>query len=363
MTTPSPSFFDDPRRRNLAIMAAVALVLIVLAVLSLARQADEVAPHETHELFFPNIDSSDHKIAHIQIRSKAGVIDVVFKPERGWVVASHDDYKANFDEIQRTAIGLANLTTIQKKTARPDWFRYIDLVAPEQGGNGKEIILWDEKGAVIASLITGKAADIGDPGGAIGLYVRRSGESQSWLVRSVFEPKSDPGDWLDKNVMSIDRARIAQVDVDPLAGPSYVVRRQKPADTDFTLAELPKGRALSYDSAPDGVAASVVDFSFDDVKPAKTFDFSDPAHTARVTTKTFDGLTVGVTLIQQGKDYWATVSADGANPDAQKEARAINANASGWAYKLPPFKGQQFTATLESMLKPLTGPATTAQAH
>ena len=35
------------------------------------------------------------------------------------------------------------------------------------------------------------------------------------------------------------------------------------------------------------------------------------------------------------------------------KARAINAKTSGWAYKLPPFKGQQLTGKLESLLKPL----------
>jgi hypothetical protein len=362
MTAPAQKFFDDPRRRNLAIMAAIAAVAVVLAILSLARQADESAPRETHEPFFSDLASKAHAFAHIRIRSKTDVIDVAFEPERGWVVASHDDYPASFEQIRQTFIGLAELTTIEKKTARPDWLGYVDLVAPEQGGNGKEFTLSDDKGAVIASLIAGKTTDIGDPGGAIGLYVRRPGDSQSWLVRSVFEPKSDAGDWLDKQVMTIDRARIAETDVDPLSGPSYVVRRAKPMDADFALVDLPKGRTLSYDSAPDGVAASVVDFSFDDVKPARNFDFSDAAHTARVTTKTFDGLTVVVMLVQQGSDYWATVSAEGANPDAQKEARAINAHASGWAYKLPAFKGQQFTATIESMLKPAGGTAA-AQAH
>jgi len=101
------------------------------------------------------------------------------------------------------------------------------------------------------------------------------------------------------------------------------------------------------------------------VKPARDFDFSDAAHSARVVTKTFDGLTVTVNVIQQGADYWATVSADGSTPEGRNEARQINARATGWAYKLPPYKGAQFTATLESILKPKGGttPAAAQPAH
>lgn len=361
MTTLSQNL-EDPRRKNLAIMGAIALVVVVWAVWSVVHQAAETAPRTVRERFFPDLVSQAKQISHIRIQSKNGVTDVVFKPERGWVVASHDDYPASFDAIKQTVIGLASLTTIEEKTARPDWFRYVDLSAPDKGGTGSEITISDDKGHVLAALIAGKTVDIGDASGATGLFVRRPDEDQSWLARSVFEPKNSPSDWLDKQVMSIDRSRIAEADVDPLSGPSFVVRRLKPTDADFQLVDAPKGREVSYAGAPDGVGAALVDFSFDDVKPAKSFDFSDAAHSARIITKTFDGLSVAINVIQQDKVYWTTVSAEGANADAQKEARAINAHASGWAYKLPDYKGVQFTATLESMLKP-KGNAAQAQAH
>jgi hypothetical protein len=37
-------------------------------------------------------------------------------------------------------------------------------------------------------------------------------------------------------------------------------------------------------------------------------------------------------------------------------ARTIDARTSGWAYKLPPYKGHQLMTTLESLLKPLPTP-------
>lgn len=350
-------FLADPRRRNLAILAAVAVVTMLLAILGLAHQASLTAQNERPETFFPGLAARVHQIAHIRLVSKSGTVDVVFKPERGWVVASHDDYPASFEELRQTVVGMAALVTLEKKTARTDWLPYIDLGDPAHGGNGQEITLLDDKGQVIAALIAGKTTDIGDPSGAIGLFVRRPGDPQSWLARSVFEPKTQASDWMDKQVMAIDRARIAETDVDPAVGPSYVVRRDHETDTDFHLMEMPKGRELAYDGAPDGIGAAITDFSFDDVKPARSFDFSDPQHTTRLVTKTFDGLTVTVNVIQQGADYWATISAEGSNPDSQKEAREIDAHATGWAYKLPAYKGQLFETTLESLLKSRSAPA------
>ena len=349
------SMFADPRRRNLAILAGIAVATIAAAVLGVFHQASFSERRGHPELLFPDLVSHVRQIAHIRIQSKDGTIDVVFKPEKTWVVTNKDDYPASHEQVRATVIALATLTALEKKTARADWLPYVDLLSPAHGGDGKEITILDDKGDVMASIITGKSVDIGDPEGAVGLFVRRPGETQSWLARSIVEPKADLGDWLEKDVMNIDRARISEADVDPLSGPSYVVRRDKPSDGDFKLNEIPKGRELSYEAAPDAVAAAVVDFSFDDVKPARDFDFSDSAHTARVVTKTFDGLTVTVNVIQQGQDYWATVSAEGTGPDARNEARAIDDHASGWAYKLPAYKGQQFMIPVESLLKPKGG--------
>ena len=342
----------DPRRRNLAALVGIAILTVVLAILGVAHQASLTARRENPEVFFPGLDTRIRDVAQIRIRSKKGVVDVVFKPAKTWVVASQDDYPASHEQVHATLVALASLETLERKTARADWLPYVDLVAPESGGNGTEITLFDERGAQIASVVTGKSVDIGDPDGAIGLFVRRPGETQSWLARSFLDPKADPGDWLDKDVLTVDRARIQETDVDPVTGSFYVVRRDRASDADFKLTEIPKGRELAYDGAPDTVAAAAADFSFDDVKPARTFDFSDPAHTARLITKTFDGLIVSVNVIQAGKDYWATISAEGTTPEAKTEARAIDARASGWAYRLPASKGQQFMTPLESLLKP-----------
>lgn len=359
------AFTHDLRRRNLVVLAAIALAMIVFAVVALFRQSQEAAPRYQPQSFLPGLASHAREIAHIRIVSKAGVVDVQFKPEKGWVVASHDDYPASFDRVRETIVGLAALQTLEPKTARQDWLHYLDLDAPPKG-NGVAITLQNGQGRTLASVLTGKNIDIGDPSGAIGLFVRRADSDQSWLARSVFQPKTDDGQWLDKQVMDVDLARIQEVDVNPAEGPSFEIRRDKPTVADLAIVDLPKGRELSYSGSADAVAGAVSGFTFDDVRPAREFDFSDSTHVARTVARTFDGLVVTVHAIQKGQDYWATVSAEGqpGKPQAQQQARTIDARASGWAYKVPVYKGRQLMATLESLLKPLpakTAPATPAK--
>jgi hypothetical protein len=346
--------FNDPRRRNLAILFAIAVAMSLLAVVTLIEQASQTAPHYREETLFPGLASHANDVAHIRIVSKAGEIDLAHG-RSGWVVANHDGYSATWDQVHQTVVGLAALLTLQPTTARADWLHYVGLDAPPRG-DGVLISLSDDKGNDLASLIVGKTQDIGDPSGAVGLFVRKPDSTQSWLVRSPFEFKSDIGDWLDREVMTVDRARIETTDVDPAGSASYEVHRDKPGDPEFKLGNVPQGREQA-EGAADGIAAAITGFTFDDVRPAKNFDFSDPAHTTRVVTKTFDGLSVTAEIIQQGPAYWATISADGApgKSDALKEAREINEHAFGWAYKLPAFKGQQFMTTQESLLKPVGG--------
>jgi hypothetical protein len=349
------AFLSDPHRRNLSVLAAAALVCIALAWLGLHEQASQVAPEYQATEFFPGLarEVSEGKAVRVHIVSKKfGAFDVALEPDKGgWVLPARSDYPASYEQVNRTLVGLAGLETIEPKTARVDWLHYVGLDDPARGGDGVLISVSDEKGHVLAQLIMGKNEDIGDPSGAVGYYARRPNETQSWLVRSVFEPRGDPGDWTEKHVADIDRTRIQEVDVDPAAGPSYEVSREKPSDADFKLTPLPKGRVLASEAAPDAVASSIVDFGFDDVKPAKDIDF---ANSSRLVTKTFDGLTVTVNIVHLGQEYWAQLSADAVagKPDAAKEARTIDARASGWAYKLPDYKGAQFMTTLESLLQP-----------
>jgi hypothetical protein len=352
--TTTSTFFGDPRRRNLSILAGAAVILIALAAFALWNQSRELATHYAPHTFFARLPAelgAGH-VTHIRVQSKKGTIDIVFRPDRGWVVASDGDYPASFDELRQTLIGVATLQTIEPKTARASWLHYLNLDAPPRG-DGILMTLMNEKGETLAALITGKTEDIGDTSGAMGMFVREAGSDQSWLVRSVFEPKSDPADWLDKQVLNVDRSRIQEVDVDPANGPSFEVRREKPADEDFMLVNPPKGREIAYAGAPDGVAAAITGFAFDAVKPAREFDFSQ--HATRLITRTFDGLMVTAETIQQGADYWTMLAAEGApnKPDAQKEAREISNHVNGWAYKLPAYKGQLFMTALDSLLKPL----------
>jgi hypothetical protein len=342
---------SDPRRRRLGILAALAALLVIWAIFALWQQGQQFAAKSQPFPLFPDLPHQAQSVARIHVAAKKGGFDVANKPGKGWVIASRNDFPASFEQVNKTVVGIAGLEAIEPRTARADWLHYLSLDAPPKG-DGVQFTLYDSKGQQLASVITGGTQEIGDQSGANGLFVRKADSTQSWLAKSTFEPKSDITDWYDKNLLNIDRARIAETDVTPVGSPAYTVKRDKPKDTSFKLANLPAGRELSYPGATDGVAAALVGLSFDDAKPAKGFDFSKAW---RIVTHTFDGLNVTVQVLKQGEDYWATISADAApgKTAAAKEAQDLNAKTSGWAYKLPAYKGQQLMTPMENLLKSL----------
>jgi hypothetical protein len=279
------------------------------------------------------------------VSKKYGAFTVAFVPQKGWVLPDKGNYPASFDMVKQTLLGIAEMQTVEPKTDQPEWFHYVDLDSPPQG-NGVNVTLAGEKGHVIASMIVGKSEPLGDD---IGLFVRRAGENQSYLVRSPTEVKADPADWMDKTVVAIAASRIASAEVKPATGPAYTASRAKP-DAGFAVAPLPNGRELAYPGAADTMANALSDFGFDDIRRSTDFDFADGA---RLVIHTFDGLSVAVSLVTQDNATWARIiaEADPGNPAAAKEALAINARAEGWAFKLPAYKAAAFTPPLESLLK------------
>ncbi len=355
----------DPRRRNLAYLAGAAIVSILLALFALYEQSAQMSPPNNRTEVFPGLAARIHQIAHIHIVSKKGAFDVNFRPNRGavapWLIAQKSDYPASYQEVNKTLVGLAAMQIIEAKTSHPEWFHSIGLDDPAKGGDGVEIVLSDDHGHEMAHLIVGKSEDIGDPGGAVGLFVRKAGDNQSWLVRAESEFDSDVNAWLDKSVLDLDQTRVQSAAVALADGSSYEVQRDKPTDEHFKLASIPAGREMASDAAADGPAYAVTGFTFDDVKPSREVDF---ANSTRVTTKTFDGLVITADVSHKGPEYWAQLDAvsQSNKPDIAEQARVIRSRVNGWAFKLADYKGAQFTTPLESLLKPKGGAAPAAPA-
>ncbi len=347
----------DRRKRNLTILSGVTLAFVLLAVLAVYQRAAQLAPKFEPRAFFPGLSGQLNGVTEVDVTSKTGTLHIR-QMQGKWNVAERDSFPADAMQVAAAGRGLGDLEIIEPKTARADWLNYLGLGAPPMG-DATEVKLIGAGGKVLADLLIGQAQGTPDELGRSLLYVRRPDQNQSWLARGYLTPKAAVADWLDKNVVAIARDRLKGAVVKPPMGPSYTLARDSKEAMDFKMLDLPRGRELSFEGSPDGVASAIIGFSFDDVAKADQFDFNNAPQSV---FNTFDGLNVTVKIASKGMDRWASVSAQAGNPMVQSEADAINARNKDWAYKLPEMKVNQILAARETLLRPADEPAGKAPA-
>jgi hypothetical protein len=336
-------------RRKLLTLGAAALVSVLLAAVALVLRAEQGRSHFRPTEFLPGFAANVKNAALIHVAAKDTEFDVAFKGGK-WVLPGHGDYPAEFDQVRQTLIGLAALQSLAPKTSRADWLHYVNLDTPPKG-NGTELIVKDAAGKTLAAVITGTTEQLGDPNGTIGLFVRRPGENQTYLARSVITPSGNFLNWVDESVLGLGAARIKDVTITPPRGKGFTVTRDKEDDLKFKLANPPKDGNPNQQIL-DAIPYAISSFSLADVQPVSTLDFTNAAHAVG---KSFDGLLITVDIVPKGRDLWARLTASaapGASPDALKDAGEINTKVSGWAYKLTAEKGKALIADLDSIMTP-----------
>ena len=336
-------------------------VVAVLAVAGAAVVSIQNRPTTTGEIpasarLFPGLSDHLNDVARVTIARKAETVTLVKTGDR-WTVAEKHDYPADFKKVRKLLVDLAELRPLEKKTSSPDLFPELqleNLKAP----NAKSVLvtLKGADGKDIASTYVGKQEFARGGTGNDSIFVRKAGETQTWLAKGTLGV--DPGavNWLDRELADVAHERVEKVVVTQPDGASLTVSRAKVADAHFTLADIPKGKKPKSEYDVDQVAAPLEALQFDDVSPAS--DVAAPADgkmgTAVITT--FDGLVVHVDLLPKDKDTWVRFAASYAAPadkpseadakagklktadEVQKEVAALNAKAKGWVYKIPEWK-------------------------
>lgn len=357
------------RLRALGLLAGVTAVAVVLALLASWQRGSTGAPEFKPERMFPALRAAMQDVTAIQVETKDAAFNVTRNAQGFWTLPDRANYPADQNTILKVILGLAELDLVEQRTARADWHEKLGLSLPKSGGAGTLVTLKNAKGEVLASVIVGNTVEGAAAGGKQARYVRRADQPQTYVARGNFEPPTTVAAWLSKAFIELARDRVKAAAFRPLKGRPYSVTRTTPQDENFRLVEaIPAGRVLRTETEPNGFGNALLGLTFDDVKPAAAVD---PATAAHAAFSTFDGLTLNLTLVEQDRDFWMTINAvadpsvqpptppqgaTGLKPDVAKEAKEINDLVTGWAYKIPRYKGVLMSAPFEDMLRPVGQP-------
>ncbi len=416
--------------KTLGIVAGGAVVLAGLAALVVTRGREATAVQEYNAKICPGLAEKAKDVQTI-IVNNAGTVSTVKKKGDAWVLAEKGGYPVKIDKVKEVVLGLAALTQKEPKTSKPDRYAEIgvedppaqptpapapDPAKPDQPPPEKSqaalITLQDGSGATVASAIVGKQR-FGNPPT---LFVRKAGESQSWLAEGQVDVPREANLWFDTQIINLPRERVKSASITPgrADGSALVIERLRKEDTAFTVQGVPEGRTLKSPAAGDAPATALSYLNFDDVAQASTVTPPEGTTPVVYEVRTFDGMVVTSRVFGKEGRFWATFeasvdetslpqppaeapktdagAADPAKPtegkpaeaqstdaksdpnkpdpakaaaeEAAKKAQAVrkevadfNARHGGWIYAIPEYKAKTLITKIDELLADQTPPA------
>jgi hypothetical protein len=330
------------------LIAATALVVFAIWLSSRRHLERSIV---AGDLVLPGLEHSVNEVTSVRLRKANDVHATLSKAGDVWSVADRG-WPADFSKVRKLLLNLGALNVVEEKTRLPA--RYPDLGVedvnqPKASGTRVDVVTPARTWALI----------VGKPSGAKSGYVRVADAQQAMLAAPLLSVDADPKTWLDQTLIDLPVARVQQVEEKPDKGPSFTASRAKKEDSNFVVAPLPKGRALTGPSAAESIAGALSSLTLDDVHKAGAADAkaSADAKADHAVFHTFDGLEVDVAGRKEGTQSLVTISARSTAPPAAAEAQKLNARLTGWEFEIPDYKYSVIFTPLEELLQKPPEPA------
>ena len=381
--------------RSIPILAAVTAAAVG-GVFFVERGPDTV--EHGGETVFPALLDRVNSVVRVRVTGNEGPFTLARDGDR-WVVEEKERYAADPDRVHKLILGAAGMTRVEPKTGNPELYPKLWLEDPS-GEDAKSVrfALEDASGAELASWVLGDRRPSKSDASRTELYIRVAGDPMAWLVEGSVPGGPTIIDWLDRHVARIDRERLRAVEVAHADGAVVAVGKPAPADTDFTLQDVPDGREVDSQYRINDVGRFLEDLRFEDVAPASPLDFSGSMD-KRLQATTFDGLRIHLETVMRDGEAWARLRAevdeglieapgddaasgdgaaeseddaaapgDGAGTETgdtagalrpldevRAEAERLNARWKGWAYELPSFKRDYIAKRMDELTRAIEG--------
>jgi hypothetical protein len=369
------------RNKSWAILVVAAVVLggagwWVAVSRDKAAQADF-----TPKPMFPGLTAKVNDVASLEIATAKSL----FRLERGatadhWTMPSRQDYPVRADLVRKNVLGIAGLETIEPRSDKPENYNLLQVSEPDQykpvddaakADPGPILVrLVDKDSKSIAAVIVGKTRSYPTGGKPGQLQVRKPDEARAWLAQGTLELPADPVQWLVKDLIKIDRNRVAYAIVTHPDGDVLKVDRgpEKPDNTpvDFVLPNIPKGMKAGSPFDVNAVAGALAYLGFEDVDKAAGHDFSKATVTEIVTLDGVKAVVRTIPAVDHDNKFWATISAsydpalvkaNDANKDllkpeeAEKQVKDAMARVDGWAYLINDYAARDLTRRLKDLIE------------
>ena len=365
-----------------------ALLAVVLGGMAWKISTDKAPQTEvTRTALYGGLLDKLNEVTRVELRS-AQVHTSLKREGEQWTVATRDNFPAESAAVKRLLLGLADLQIVEAKTSLPASYGRIGVADPGDGSDSLQVELYGAKDEQLVAVIIGHTRASGPQSQR---YVRRAGESQSYLVNGKLDGTSEAITWLDARIVDVDTARVRSVAIVPSEGVAVAITKHRPKDNFFELQNVPAGKVPRSKALVSSLGALLLDLRFNNVAAATRFADAKPIR--QTTVQTFDGLRVRIDEFAADDKTYARfdfaydaslVEADAATDAArevsapapvagseavapavaatpqatvEQQAARLKARTTGWVYELPDYKQRLLAKRLDELVQ---APATDA---
>jgi len=333
------------------------LALVVVGVIAVvggwyfgtAEKPGEQQTFNAGRLMFPDLAPRLQDAARIEITHQDKTMTLARKGDV-WGLADRGGYPVQASKLRGMLTALTELRLVEPRTTDPAEFSRLGLEDP----NGKTatsslLRVLDASGKPIVAVIVGHRRVRTQGNVPEQVYVRRPDDNQTWLAEGSLQADADPQQWLDRDIMNIDHARIATVSVTRGDETLNFAR-----DGEKLALRSPSDHPPLDDYKLDDIDRALELLTFQDVQPDKD-PVGDKIGQSVYTTD--NGLVVTATVFKGDKDIWARFAAapaPGHDPGdkSKDEADKLSARLTGWTYQLGSWKQKALVPSMDDLKSP-----------
>ena len=350
----------------------ILVLLFAVAILAsslINRNANHGDVATSGQLLAPGLDEALNDVMRLKMTFNTGDSGVTFeKSDSGWTISEKFNYAADTGKIRRFLIRLGEARILEQKTSNPEFYGRLG-VADVGSEEGPGTLVEVSGASPLLEIIVGNV----ETRAGSGTYVRRNGETGSYLIDSEMVAPRQVMDWLDKQILDIPSKSVEDILITHNDGET--IHLERIADW-MVVRDLPADRELTSPTASESMSTVVSGLSLEDVMPANEFDRGDPD--AIAVYEIADGRVVSLAAWKSDDDHFFTVdltmspeaevtaepAADGDDENNPLESEAIEradpvkvartaSRIGSWVFKVPAAKYDLVVKRLEDMLKPL----------
>ncbi len=255
----------------LAALAAVGAYFLALQPASPRGQNAAAGGAATDARLAPTLAERAEDIATITISTSSAADDtdpvVLTRDGDQWQLTSKANFPAEPDRVRQLITTLAELRTVEPKTAKPDLHDRLAVQWPDDAERDPDdfsprptlVEISDADGEPITEIVLGETTYAG---GGPRQYARLLNDNQSWLVSASVTIPRGPLGFVNTRFVELPRDSVQSVTITHADGETLQLTRDDP-EADFTVANLPEGATMKNQALANntGNALAFVNFT------------------------------------------------------------------------------------------------------